>query len=446
MRVKLQAVRKFSDDTGFRLPSNCWDGKGDDGERQYGRANACHVEKKLMLQSVCQVLYDKNLGGLSQEKLKAAREAKLEWDIVLDLAPCNPCKGFGRLLEEITGIHFLIHTRNVLQRLMPIGKRQSKSKGGQRNTESLTDETYESYEGYRPDDQINYQHSDIASSWSKAERKRNKALPRGRFDAARKCALFNLRDSPQTPSSRSLRITKLQQQRQAKVCRSSFRPEPFPQRRSVSSSEAKVSGLQRRARAEKSYWQIFAEQEFAKFTTSGSINAASQPKRMTLTEEPLKSTEGCPEAIASGTVGLQNFAKQEFLRFITLTSASKPKQMKPAEEPSTFTEGRPEATAPITADLQKFAEEEFVKYASNVKLNSSKAPHLKPAPTPQRSRPALRPITPPVHSSSSITPKVSPAAVIAINKFRYTPSPTSKARKSKLFDTPPVPFRIYRGM
>jgi hypothetical protein len=348
-----------------------------------------------MLQCVCEQLYDKNLGGLSREKLKAVRNAKPEADIILDLAPCNPCKDFGRLLKEITGIHFSIHVNpNILQRLMPMGNRQTKLRRVQMNAESMVDETYENHQ---MDYQMNYQHLGSASSWERKEKRKNPPLPRAQSGAARNCTPSNLRDSHKIPSSRSMRITKLQQD-QAKVRRSSFKPEPFSHGHSLSPSKAETSGLQRGARVEKSYWRKFAQEEFVKFTASTSKSKSD----------------------------FRNLAEEESLK---------------------FTAGRPEGPTTKITDLQKFAEEEFLKFASNLKLDDSKAPpRPKPASKFSRFRPFPRAVTPNPNSSSLNASKASPEAVVSINKFRYTPSPISKARKPKLFRSPPVPFKGYRDM
>ncbi|KAM3088079.1 hypothetical protein ACMFMG_002137 [Clarireedia jacksonii] len=274
------AVLEFSRRTGFQLPRHCFDGKKNDGERRYGRASACHVEKKLMLQCICELVYDKNLGGLSPEKLETVRGAKLEAEVILDLAPCKPCKSFGRLLEDITGVRFSIHTQtNLLQRLMPTGK-----------TRTTRD-------------------AKISSSSYSAKIKQS--VPRALYDRSTKCATSSSRDSHLIPSPRSMQITKLQQQ-QAKVRGSSFRMESISQRCSVSGFETKAS----RAQAEKSYWKKFAEDEFMKFIAPAPKSAASKSERTKFAkQEFLTFATERSEVTAAENTDFRQLVEQEFLKF-----------------------------------------------------------------------------------------------------------------------------------
>ncbi|KAM3083750.1 hypothetical protein ACMFMF_001116 [Clarireedia jacksonii] len=245
-----------------------------------GQRNETLLDGEFWTDCICELVYDKNLGGLSPEKLETVRGAKLEAEVILDLAPCKPCKSFGRLLEDITGVRFSIHTQtNLLQRLMPTGK-----------TRTTRD-------------------AKISSSSYSAKIKQS--VPRALYDRSTKCATSSSRDSHLIPSPRSMQITKLQQQ-QAKVRGSSFRMESISQRCSVSGFETKAS----RAQAEKSYWKKFAEDEFMKFIAPAPKSAASKSERTKFAkQEFLTFATERSEVTAAENTDFRQLVEQEFLKF-----------------------------------------------------------------------------------------------------------------------------------
>ncbi|CAD6443987.1 bc4ef6f8-35a6-4d60-be23-224f07a0b341 [Sclerotinia trifoliorum] len=97
-------VLQFCNSLGFHLPGNCWD------KTEVGRYAACHVEKKLILMLVLDIIYDAQTGDIAMFRLDELWERGLRAQIYIDKDPCHHCQYFARLLTEYTGIEFTIIT------------------------------------------------------------------------------------------------------------------------------------------------------------------------------------------------------------------------------------------------------------------------------------------------------------------------------------------------
>lgn len=75
-----------------------------------GRYAACHVEKKLILMLVLDIIYDAQTGDIAMFRLDELWERGLRAQIYIDKNPCHHCQHFARLLTEYTGIGFTIIT------------------------------------------------------------------------------------------------------------------------------------------------------------------------------------------------------------------------------------------------------------------------------------------------------------------------------------------------
>ncbi|KAK6594713.1 hypothetical protein H4I96_10444 [Botrytis cinerea] len=85
-------VLQFCNYLGFKLRRNCWD------KTEIGRYAACHVEKKLILMLVLDLIYDPETGDIAMHRLKELWELRppLRAQIQIDKDPFrnNYCKNF----------------------------------------------------------------------------------------------------------------------------------------------------------------------------------------------------------------------------------------------------------------------------------------------------------------------------------------------------------------
>ncbi|EMR90641.1 hypothetical protein ACHAPC_008454 [Botrytis cinerea] len=102
----LQQVLQFCNYLGFKLRRNCWD------KTEIGRYAACHVEKKLILMLVLDLIYDPETGDIAMHRLKELWELRppLRAQIHIDKDPCEGCRNFATVLRDSTGIEFEIIT------------------------------------------------------------------------------------------------------------------------------------------------------------------------------------------------------------------------------------------------------------------------------------------------------------------------------------------------
>lgn len=116
-----QQVFKFGNFHGHRFHTDGWDREHG---KVHGAAAAAHVEPKLMLFYACRVLgkfhrefksIDQQVGRLDKlknivQRMKSSPTA----EILLSRAPCQPCKNFQELVEDISGVKFTVRVCKVL--------------------------------------------------------------------------------------------------------------------------------------------------------------------------------------------------------------------------------------------------------------------------------------------------------------------------------------------
>ncbi|TGO26253.1 hypothetical protein BPAE_0063g00220 [Botrytis paeoniae] len=97
-------VLQFCNYLGFKLRRNCWD------KTEVGRYAACHVEKKLILMLVLDLIYDPETGDIAMYRLKELWKLRppLRAQIYIDKDPCEGCRNFASILRDSTGIEFEI--------------------------------------------------------------------------------------------------------------------------------------------------------------------------------------------------------------------------------------------------------------------------------------------------------------------------------------------------
>ncbi|KAF5877400.1 uncharacterized protein Bfra_001767 [Botrytis fragariae] len=100
----LQQVLQFCNYLGFKLRRNCWD------KTEIGRYAACHVEKKLILMLVLDLIYDAETGDIAMYRLEELWKLRppLRAQIYIDKDPCEGCRNFASILRDSTGIEFEI--------------------------------------------------------------------------------------------------------------------------------------------------------------------------------------------------------------------------------------------------------------------------------------------------------------------------------------------------
>ncbi|KAF7881566.1 uncharacterized protein EAF02_006254 [Botrytis sinoallii] len=94
----------FCNYLGFKLRRNCWD------KTEIGRYAACHVEKKLILMLVLDLIYDPETGDIAMFRLEELWKLRppLRAQIYIDKDPCEGCINFATILRDSTGIEFEI--------------------------------------------------------------------------------------------------------------------------------------------------------------------------------------------------------------------------------------------------------------------------------------------------------------------------------------------------
>ncbi|TGO88078.1 hypothetical protein BPOR_0185g00040 [Botrytis porri] len=97
-------VLQFCNYLGFKLQRNCWD------KTEIGRYAACHVEKKLILMLVLDLIYDSETGDIAMHRLEELwnLNTPLQAQIYIDKDPCESCRHFAAILRDSTGIEFEI--------------------------------------------------------------------------------------------------------------------------------------------------------------------------------------------------------------------------------------------------------------------------------------------------------------------------------------------------
>ncbi|KAF7955818.1 hypothetical protein EAE96_004740 [Botrytis aclada] len=97
-------VLQFCNYLGFKLRRNCWD------KTEIGRYAACHVEKKLILMLVLDLIYDPETGDIAMYRLEELWKMKppLQAQVIIDKDPCEGCRNFATIMRDSTGIEFEI--------------------------------------------------------------------------------------------------------------------------------------------------------------------------------------------------------------------------------------------------------------------------------------------------------------------------------------------------
>ncbi|KAJ8069204.1 hypothetical protein OCU04_002872 [Sclerotinia nivalis] len=166
-------VLQFCNSLGFHLPGNCWD------KTEVGRYAACHVEKKLILMLVLDIIYDAQAGDIAMFRLDELWERGLRAQIYIDKDPCHHCQYFARLLTEYTGIEFTIITaKNFVEAewSKADGKKQPQRKHSAPPTQFQLF-NYPTSKTKRPRQPVDYSISEASTSCkSRSGGKRNRTL------------------------------------------------------------------------------------------------------------------------------------------------------------------------------------------------------------------------------------------------------------------------------
>ncbi|KAB8296112.1 hypothetical protein EYC80_008907 [Monilinia laxa] len=162
-------VLQFCNYLGYRLPGHCWD------KTEIGQYAACHVEKKLILMLICDIIYDVETGDIAMFRLDELWERKLRAQIYLDKDPCNGCRKFALELGNATGIHFrFITAKNVVEAELAKknGKKQLQPK---RTAQTVHSQLFDySTPRTRPSKPVDYSIPKISTSQKSASRGKRK--------------------------------------------------------------------------------------------------------------------------------------------------------------------------------------------------------------------------------------------------------------------------------
>ncbi|KAI9648998.1 hypothetical protein NHQ30_001564 [Ciborinia camelliae] len=168
-------VLQFCNSLGFKLPGHCWD------QTEVGRYAACHVEKKLILMLICDLIYDVETGDIAMFRLEELWDRRLRAQIYLDKDPCNGCRNFAYELEYVTGIHFeIITSKTVVEAewVKENGKKRLRAKHTAQAVHSQLN--FSTSKTKRPKKQVDYNIPEIPTSWkSKSGGKRKRRLEEG---------------------------------------------------------------------------------------------------------------------------------------------------------------------------------------------------------------------------------------------------------------------------
>ncbi|KAF7933156.1 uncharacterized protein EAE97_008923 [Botrytis byssoidea] len=168
-------VLQFCNYLGFKLRRNCWD------KTEIGRYAACHVEKKLILMLVLDLIYDPETGDIAMYRLEELWKLRppLQAQIYIDKDPCEGCRNFATILRDSTGIEFEIIAAKTFVEAEWVkvdGKKQLRAKHTAQNGQSQITK-YSKSKTNRPGKTVDYTIPEVFPSWkSKSEGKRKRLL------------------------------------------------------------------------------------------------------------------------------------------------------------------------------------------------------------------------------------------------------------------------------
>ncbi|THV48871.1 hypothetical protein BGAL_0223g00130 [Botrytis galanthina] len=168
-------VLQFCNYLGFKLRRNCWD------KTEIGRYAACHVEKKLILMLVLDLIYDPETGDIAMYRLEELWKLRppLQAQIYIDKDPCEGCRNFATILRDSTGIEFEIIAAKTFVEAEWVkvdGKKQLRAKHTAQNGQSQMTK-YSKSKTNRSGKTVDYNIPEVSPSWkSKSEGKRKRLL------------------------------------------------------------------------------------------------------------------------------------------------------------------------------------------------------------------------------------------------------------------------------
>ncbi|TEY76300.1 hypothetical protein BOTCAL_0060g00110 [Botryotinia calthae] len=167
-------VLQFCNYLGFKLRRNCWD------KTEIGRYAACHVEKKLILMLVLDLIYDPDTGDIAMHRLKELWELHppLRAQIYIDKDPCEGCRNFATILRDSTGIEFEIITAKTLvdaEWVKVDGRKQLRGKHTAQNGQSQITK-YSMSKTNRSGKTVDYNIPEVSSSRKKKSGGKRKRL------------------------------------------------------------------------------------------------------------------------------------------------------------------------------------------------------------------------------------------------------------------------------
>ncbi|TGO68333.1 hypothetical protein BOTNAR_0026g00200 [Botryotinia narcissicola] len=168
-------VLQFCNYLGFKLRRNCWD------KTEIGRFAACHVEKKLILMLLLDLIYDPETGDIAMYRLEELWKLRppLQAQIYIDKDPCEGCRNFATILRDSTGIEFEIIAAKTFVEAEWVkvdGKKQLRAKHTAQNGQSQITK-YSKSKTNRPGKTVDYTIPEVSPSRkSKSEGKRKRLL------------------------------------------------------------------------------------------------------------------------------------------------------------------------------------------------------------------------------------------------------------------------------
>ncbi|KAF7930277.1 uncharacterized protein EAE98_004678 [Botrytis deweyae] len=168
-------VLQFCNYLGFKLRRNCWD------KTEIGRYAACHVEKKLILMLVLDLIYDPETGDIAMFRLEELWKLRppLRAQIYIDKDPCEGCINFATILRDSTGIEFEIIAAKTFVEAEWVkvnGKKRLRGKHTAQNGQSRITK-YSMPKANKSGKTVDNSMPEVSPSWkSKSEGKRKRLL------------------------------------------------------------------------------------------------------------------------------------------------------------------------------------------------------------------------------------------------------------------------------